>query len=591
MDDDEIIKKLEKIVGKRIPKIDITRDRVLACKEIDGKIIELHFPNCNIDDITKLKGLENLDQLQVLDLGNNLITEIEGLDKIPQLKKLHLDSNQISEIKGLDELPNLEFLSIYYNKISEMKGLDNLPKLRLLNLSQNQITEIKGLENLTQLTRLIISGNQIEEITGLENQLNLTELMLSENKISKIKGLENLTKLATLWLGNNNITEITGLENTINLNFLHLPGNKITEIKGLENLKQLRSLSFYSNKITDIKGLDTLAQLEKLDLENNKISEVNGLDELTRLKSLNISRNPFVEVEDLEKIKNLEKFKVEQDKIIPFKIESPSDPCPSASSLEGELDENFKGWLQDCYIKRGELDSDGIYHVFYLENEAGTRLHVIDDILAGVLEVILKHVHDEAGEQGLQFKALHGIGGSFRLQTQVEYYNIGEEVGEQGEGCSKCHGLLGFLGEEPEQFTHEPETWVSEYGDTSDENFRWDFALPDDAKCPYCGEILVINESAVVGWRSVTYDPNRKTFSAWDGGGIHVLSIPVLYKGVRFYALHSDAPFTEVLVDVMNSITLDGKGVDRFGPYKIFCGIDVDGHESFELQGIQVQSK
>lgn len=99
-----------------------------------------------------------------LNLNNkeiNEITEIKGLENLANLQRLNLRNNNITEIKGLENLKNLVHLDLHFNQISEIKGLENLNKLILLNLENNQISEIKGLENLTHLNYLYLNGNKI----------------------------------------------------------------------------------------------------------------------------------------------------------------------------------------------------------------------------------------------------------------------------------------------------------------------------------------------------------------------------------------------------------------------------------------------
>ncbi len=189
---------------------------------------------------------------------------------------LHLSSmyiKDISEIKGLESLANLQMLRLNGNQISEIKGLESLANLQTLHLIGNQITEIKGLESLANLEGLRLSYNQITEIKGLESLANLQTLLLSGNQITEIKGLESLANLQTLWLNNNQITEIKGLESLANLQTLRLIGNQITEIKGLESLANLQTLWLSGNQITDIKGLESLANLQTLYLDDNQIPE------------------------------------------------------------------------------------------------------------------------------------------------------------------------------------------------------------------------------------------------------------------------------------------------------------------------------
>jgi protein phosphatase 1 regulatory subunit 7 len=102
------------------------------------------------------------------------------LNKEGKIVKLNLTHNRITEIAGLDNLENLEIIDLSYNRITEIKGLDNLLNLKELNLSHNHLREIKGLDNLMNLERLCLSNNKFT-INGLGHLVNLKRLNLSGN--------------------------------------------------------------------------------------------------------------------------------------------------------------------------------------------------------------------------------------------------------------------------------------------------------------------------------------------------------------------------------------------------------------------------
>ena len=68
----------------------------------------LNLFNKRIKEITDIKGLVNLKDLEKLFLGGNSIKEIKGLDNLNNLKVLDLEANLLTEIRGLDKLKNLE---------------------------------------------------------------------------------------------------------------------------------------------------------------------------------------------------------------------------------------------------------------------------------------------------------------------------------------------------------------------------------------------------------------------------------------------------------------------------------------------------
>jgi internalin A len=178
------------------------------------------------NQLTEIKGLENLVGLQLLDLFNNQLTEIKGLEKLVALQELSLSNNQLTEIKGLEKLIALQKLFLFNNLLMEIKGLENLVGLQELSLFNNRLTEIKGLENLVGLQQLNLSFYLLTEIKGLEYLVGLQQLSLSFNQLTEIKGLENLVGLQELSLSDNQLMEIKGLEKLINhLNYLSIDNN------------------------------------------------------------------------------------------------------------------------------------------------------------------------------------------------------------------------------------------------------------------------------------------------------------------------------------------------------------------------------
>ncbi|KKK77924.1 hypothetical protein LCGC14_2848710 [marine sediment metagenome] len=72
---------------------------------------ELDLSSKNIEDITKIKGLTKITNLNGLNLSNNNISKIEGLKKLVVLEKLELSNNRIKEISGLNTLEHLEMFN------------------------------------------------------------------------------------------------------------------------------------------------------------------------------------------------------------------------------------------------------------------------------------------------------------------------------------------------------------------------------------------------------------------------------------------------------------------------------------------------
>nr|AKC94919.1 putative actin-related protein [uncultured organism] len=223
----------------------------------DGK---LFLQDKNIEDILDIKGLQNLVNLRELDLSKNFkIRKIRGLENIRDLEKLNLQGTSITEIRGLGTLTNLRELNISENNvIREIKGLENLKNLEVLNLSKNSLIEIDGLENLKNLKVLNLSRNSLTEIKGLDVLTNLRILNMRDNRIKEIKGLENLTNLEELFLKRNAVYNFKE-DDYIYLNKLELercdlePPSHMKE--GIEHWKLI------DQYLRDIKNLEDVKRL------------------------------------------------------------------------------------------------------------------------------------------------------------------------------------------------------------------------------------------------------------------------------------------------------------------------------------------
>ena len=111
----------------------------------------------------------DVEEVTKLSCYNNQLTELKGLDKLVNLEDLDCHSNQLTELKGLDKLVNLEWLNCRSNQLTELKGLDKLVNLEELYCENNQLTELKGLDKLFNLGWL--NGEQYQPISGQIKQI------------------------------------------------------------------------------------------------------------------------------------------------------------------------------------------------------------------------------------------------------------------------------------------------------------------------------------------------------------------------------------------------------------------------------------
>ncbi|GHA43218.1 leucine-rich repeat domain-containing protein [Photobacterium aphoticum] len=95
-------------------------------------------------NIHTLHGLDNLQQLEVLDISNSPIAKISGLDKLDRLKRLSIRYTQIDEVKNISHLDNLEYLNVNHNKITRIEDLSPLWRLNEIDISWNKLDDISS---------------------------------------------------------------------------------------------------------------------------------------------------------------------------------------------------------------------------------------------------------------------------------------------------------------------------------------------------------------------------------------------------------------------------------------------------------------
>ena len=125
----------------------------------------------NISDITPLKNLTNLVQL---DLETNNISDISPLRGLTNMVILSLGGNQISDLSPLSKMTSLYELELGRsssggNPITSMEPITNLP-IYILSASYCNIKDISFVDKMTVLEYLDLGGNSIEDFSPLEGK-------------------------------------------------------------------------------------------------------------------------------------------------------------------------------------------------------------------------------------------------------------------------------------------------------------------------------------------------------------------------------------------------------------------------------------
>ncbi|VUZ42879.1 unnamed protein product [Hymenolepis diminuta] len=279
--------------------------------------------------LTSLQGIGDFKNLQILLAGDNFIKTIAnlGFKGLKNLKVLALDSNELSSITHLKHCHSLQQIYISGNNITDYQSvlaLQNMPDLKVLdmrfnpiklNLSKHRLRTIYHLPQLHFLDGKPVNSNELKEAKAYFDGRLTTEFLLASLDIKTPEGLshfnienknirsieltpvEIFSNLRTVNLQNNNLTSFEGLLELKNLEILWLTGNKISSFRALDRkatyLPKLSVLSLERNGIKSLIGLhlNRLPSIETLFLQDNALTNISGLAGLVNLRYLILDRN------------------------------------------------------------------------------------------------------------------------------------------------------------------------------------------------------------------------------------------------------------------------------------------------------------
>ncbi|XP_062867961.1 malignant fibrous histiocytoma-amplified sequence 1 homolog [Trichomycterus rosablanca] len=318
----------------------IWRDAALRSRKLKSNMRQLTLSTTNDQKITFP---EDIKEIEVLNLGNNLLQELpEGLGStLTRLRVLSLRRNKFTSVPcPVFQLSTLVDLDLSHNCLSWIsEDVDLLRGLKKLCLSHNKVrelpTQIGALQNLeeldvsfnelygfpqtfTQLRKLRtldVDHNKLErfppEILALGE---LEELDCSGNKLEGLPGnIMMLRSLKILWLSN---TQISSLPETFcdlqNLESLMLDNNSLAALpRSFCKMQKLKMLNLSSNSFEEFpQVVQTIVSLEELYLSRNRLAFLpDELGHMAKLANLWLDNNSITFLPDsiveLEKLEEL----------------------------------------------------------------------------------------------------------------------------------------------------------------------------------------------------------------------------------------------------------------------------------------------
>ncbi len=286
------------------------------------KLIKLSLYATNLEDISLLDELKNIDSLKNLNLGVNKIKNLEPLKNLTNLKYLDLRNNLIFDISPLKSLTKLETLYLMNNDIIDITPLASNKNLVYLNLKNNPKIDgdrnnydEQGIKDLDEIGKILDRNGTIyldsEQLDLFHNYRNIN---LSNENLSTLDILDGMTQIENLNLGGNKLTledeksqEI--LSSMKNLKYLYLENNQLTDISAINNLKNLNTLYIMGNENINLGQIeDIISNLANLRLGTNALKTITNCNP-TKIEKLNIDNSVYItEIPDLSKLTSLKRL-------------------------------------------------------------------------------------------------------------------------------------------------------------------------------------------------------------------------------------------------------------------------------------------
>ncbi|CAL6068567.1 Conserved_hypothetical protein [Hexamita inflata] len=357
--------------GFTTSEIKATTLTILNCKNMKLPVLQnvKYFKTSGgaLVDYSEVKLSKVPSQITALTVNNCELDDLTGIELLVQLQKLELINNGFNNAKPIFSLVNVTSLTINNSKLTNVIGIENMKQLTYLNLKDNQIVIIEHVKQLSYLKQLLLDNNFIHDLNTLTTHQNYTLKWISHQKIisnadiqnylTDINSTSNLNDFKTVLLQKkvktdeliqqydlrikyqpqvqNGLLTINGDQNIKNIYFtdwleinnmvlnncsslefnltptkitsLTVNSSEISDLTGIENIKQLQTLILVSNsQMSCIKPVFSLTNIKSLTVNNITITSIAGIENMKQLQYLDLRDNCIISCEPLKHLVNLQ---------------------------------------------------------------------------------------------------------------------------------------------------------------------------------------------------------------------------------------------------------------------------------------------
>ncbi len=352
-----LAKKMAEMVGESYPQAKLAKIRELNLRGLE---------------ISSIEGLEVLEGLEYLDLGDNKIEDIQPLFYLSHLKALNLDHNAISDIRAIQNLSELRILGIDHNRVANLIPLLSMSSLQKVGISDNsllidfvgeqsdplgksnaeviRVLEQKGVFLLADFLAPFTRGNYVQHassdasalaqaptgvqtpdtaatnpakgtatgtttVAGSPAEGSASEAMESTASGSAVSSAASKAGTSgaahdgpQLWTESFIPDRILERRIREELNIGNAQMRK-------EDLARLKALDLYQRGVESLEGLQYAINLEVLDAPGNNIKDLSPLARLNSLRSVFLDENAIERVEPLAGLVELKDLHLSRNRL------------------------------------------------------------------------------------------------------------------------------------------------------------------------------------------------------------------------------------------------------------------------------------
>lgn len=154
-----------------------------------SEITELFLSGLEISNLDPIKGLRNLQRLE---LERTQVADLEPIKGLSSLEWLNLMDTKVSDLEPIKRLRSLEILDLEGTRVNNLEPIKRLNSLRELYLNNTQVSDLEPLKGLSNLQGFLLRNTQVSNLEPIRELRNLVRIDIEDTPVSdeQVEGLQ-----------------------------------------------------------------------------------------------------------------------------------------------------------------------------------------------------------------------------------------------------------------------------------------------------------------------------------------------------------------------------------------------------------------